>query len=217
MRYRFAFVSNSSSSSYVIHCKICDCDFERDDEFEGGEDFGQLSGVEQCLAGHIFCTSHKLKIEDNPETLRIHKEQVARHFHVFELDEKSTKAQQALYMEIFGCQSLTELRMFYYEASGKSCSVFRQECPICMMTEFSDEELLKFAIKMYGLNKERLMNVIRENFANYDDFKQFIGSPSSKELEAEHERWFKLVQEENRKQVRTTGFGRPKVEMTYEV
>jgi len=167
MKIRFGFVSNSSSSSFT--CDVCG-------NTESGMDACASDlGFEQCVNGHCFCQDHQDGLPDSsPEQLRKEIEQIIKDKSWRDDDWKKEKLQE---LTDTADEDLEELFDENYNDDG--CSPCN--CPLCMLQDVSDSDMLKYLYKKLGTNYEGILAEIQSKFGSYSDFDNYIDPPKEKE------------------------------------
>jgi hypothetical protein len=191
MKIRSGFVSNSSSSSFI-------CDVSG--RIESGMDMG-ISDAEmfRCQNGHTIGNEYRIEVGEPDITDKV-KEilSLADDISTFAEAEKKFKK---LFQPLYDYKSPKKLKEDLqeiitlnhtdgFDAALESCKELMDDaeeegrdsdydvdpacCPICQMTEFSDQNLLSYLIKESGKSIEEIKNEIKLRFSKYDDFIDYI-------------------------------------------
>lgn len=181
MKIRSCFVSNSSSSSFI--CDICnytDCGYDI-----SLEDVGMV----ECEYGHVMCKDHlfEQKIPTFSMIEKILRDKVSeinhnKYFTKDECIEKSNRifsiieefrvasSDEDKYKDIFKKYE-QEIIEYIINRYNEISSVF---CPICNLDHIKNNDLIKYLIQKYSIDKNIIINEIKEKFENYNKFEKYI-------------------------------------------
>jgi len=164
MKYRFGFVSNSSSSSFV--CEVCNEAIELYDADELEE-----YGFHECDKGHVLCEGHwkGMPFKDWREEL----EWAANY-----LEETGGKQET-----IEAIKNVSEWRDYYRNWWSRINEMYGQyskahgksECPICRLDVITDSALVRFMCKAQGEDVNTVKNAVRSMFENNEELWRWIG------------------------------------------
>jgi hypothetical protein len=160
MKVRSGFVSNSSSSSFI--CNVCGI-------MESGMDASAKDfDMSNCQNGHTFCNNHfvgkELSWEDKKSLL---------------LNDISNKILSSYYtperkqIDIDLICHLDEDGInVYFEEHFYECDPSR--CPICTFQKIDCSDGFMFLKKKFSLTDEEVLQIIKSQFINYTEFKEFL-------------------------------------------
>ena len=144
MKIRHGFVSNSSSSSFI--CNICGKDVS------GMDITLSECGMSECVNGHVFCTEHKLKEEEELDLEQLKKE----------LEKEGVTIEEG--------DDIAEMHEEYFgEGQVPSAS-----CPICQFKSYKDSEMVSYLLKKAELTEKKALVQISSEFEDFDSFSKFI-------------------------------------------
>lgn len=150
MKIRTGFVSNSSSSSFI--CDTCNKNYSGWDACPS--EFGHM----QCINGHTFCDDLLVNKEKFHEAVERFEE---------EYGEDYDKLPQYWYED--------ENRVEKYGLSDEDrYEVLVEFCPICTMTYICNNDCIAYLYKKYNTDNKELAKEIREKFATYNDFIEYL-------------------------------------------
>lgn len=152
MKIRKGFVSNSSSSSYT--CEVCG-------NTESGMDIGHGCGDEgtgmfDCENGHTVCTQHGIGVtkgswNDNFDEILLEnykKRMAAKGENVDDINED--------------------------DVDDSYHSTPAELCPICQMTAFRDEDLLKWCLKKLDTKRGQAELLVKTQYNTYQEFMEDV-------------------------------------------
>lgn len=155
MKRRAGLVSNSSSSSYT--CDVCghtesgfDCELS---------DFGMF----ECEHGHTCCDEHHVEL--TPEAAE---ELVKMAIEEGWIGEKTAARAEELIKD----GELTSDWVYRQssEIIGERYERNYKTCPICQMTSFTDDDILRYLLKRSGAKRKDIEEEIRMLYPDYDKF-----------------------------------------------
>ena len=147
-KFRKSFVTNSSSSSYI--CEICG-------RVESGWDIG-LSEAEmmECVNGHVFCIDEALEIPDKKELIKMILEN--------EWNKEIWDRDVGDYRD-YDEEEINEMdeeELFYNLCSEGYYRVPEFVCPICQFIEYSEYDLSKYLLKVYGISRDEVFAEVKK-------------------------------------------------------
>jgi hypothetical protein len=85
----------------------------------------------------------------------------------------------------FGLARCTDGHIFHYGCAGIKKDVIEwddcgedditsEHCPVCRLSEISDDTLLKYLIKAKIITIDKIKEEIRDKFINYSDLKKYL-------------------------------------------
>jgi hypothetical protein len=175
MKIRKSFVTNSSSSSYV--CDICG-------NAESGYDCSPRDfDMSSCIHGHIVCNSHieNKNIQNGKQELIDYlKSKILYHENRIETgdmkahnkkwaDNYSKALDRAINLE----EDSYDLEQML-EDYDLNTNITEDDCPLCNLTDVSHEDMSKYLIKQYGLERKALLKEIKKNFNTYTCFSSYL-------------------------------------------
>ena len=145
MKIRQGFVSNSSSSSFI--CNVCK------EIYEGWDGEYDIRDYE-CLNGHCFCECCEDKLNEKLD------------YYV----ENFNEAAELLKINLDDCDGKEKDEIIREYMLPDRSDVHPLICPICNFTYISDRLIETYLIEKYNLNKDDIINEIREK---YKDLKEW--------------------------------------------
>jgi hypothetical protein len=180
LKYRKDFVTNSSSSSFV--CDICGCS-------ESGYDMSMSeAGMYECVNGHTICESEILLEVDYKEVIQ----SLLREGETFDFDNISNDELEDIAMNEFEyrynvpekyCPICMMIQYSEYDMARylqiisniTKESVFQEVKKLNKRRKkLYDSEYIEYVCKQVNTSTENLIQEIRQRFASYMDFKQFL-------------------------------------------
>ena len=159
MKRRTDFVTNSSSSSFI--CEVCG-------NMEVGYDMGiDDAEMYECENGHTFCQRHALS---KPTS----KEEILSLIYSDDALNRDWKG-KVIYSD-------AELEAMHIDELWREVvmrdlySVPTAICPICQFEKYSDDDVLRYLIKKYNINKDELLKQWKTEFGTYDNFRKWLKS-----------------------------------------
>ena len=148
MKFRKSFVTNSSSSSYI--CEICG-------RVESGWDIG-LSEAEmmECVNGHVFCVDEALEIPDKKELIKM----ILENEWNKEIWDRDIRDYRDYDEEEIN--EMDEEELFYNLCSEGYYNVPEFVCPICQFIEYSEYDLSKYLLKVYGISRDEVFAEVKK-------------------------------------------------------
>jgi hypothetical protein len=153
MKIRSAFVSNSSSSSFL--CRVCG-------NIEEGFDVSVSEvGMCECEDGHIFCDGHKLDIDTEINSVSI-----------AEMKEFLLSENEITLDDNFSDE---DIKAIYHECQEEDINeVSTLACPICQLKSITNEDMKAFLFKKLNSTEKLITKEIISTFADYDSFQEFL-------------------------------------------
>ena len=150
MKYSVAFISNSSSSSYV--CDIChNCDSAYD------ASPSDLGFYECKKSGHIVCQGDHWDYErDNEDQEKMNNN-----------DQKSSQEDEDEDEE-------QQISTDSDHESSDDCDTIDHNCPLCMCCNITDSDLLRVYEKISGINISGLKQRIYSSFQDSNQFELWM-------------------------------------------
>lgn len=169
MKIRTSYVSNSSSSSFI--CNVCGRE-------ESGYDMSYEDvGMKRCENGHIFCESHELL---DIETVDSIKDFLKRHYDESWMHEEIIKQWREFFEKPFSSVEEmenaegTEFVWDEYNDLISDVGCDYHKCPICQFDVLKKDEGLKYLLKKYNLTEKDVLNELKNQFKDYDEFYDYI-------------------------------------------
>ena len=164
MKIRQGFVSNSSSSSFV--CDVCR-------HVESGMDMSARDAdMEECVNGHLFCTSHKTKNIGQPS---VEKMRATLLEYEKEKDTHKWWTQEQKDAEILAIEKEADEKIAgRYEDFHADNGVSEEVCPICSFNMLTKDMKYLFLLKRVGMTPSELEKHIKDNFKSYKEFEEFL-------------------------------------------
>ena len=174
MKIRTGFVSNSSSSSFI-------CDVTGDVESGWDMTLGE-AGMCQCENGHTFSNEYLVcELEDIPfeAKARIVAEwEIPIYYDDRPIEERRKERKEKIekfLAETSDAEIMTLFEEEEYNDEIKYSSELPEEmCPICSFKEFSLYDIKTFLYRKLNKTNEEIMDEIRKDFKNYDEFRKYI-------------------------------------------
>lgn len=141
---------------------VSDCDFEG-------------VGLCQCQRGHVF--DKKFRVTWSPSF-------PPQSDMLLQLDKCTDSKKECAEFRKLTLENLKQeyaariLDVDYYGVGGNGGNINEHQCPICMLTEVSKDDLLKYMFKVMQTTREDVLTVIRKQFGDYKSFKAYLSSKS---------------------------------------
>jgi len=178
MKFRFGFVSNSSSSSFT--CPTCNTAYSGYDCYPG-EDRNHRT----CENGHVFC-GDLYKPEEIIFTDELKKK--ARELYLKNVTERNNSYHRTMtpqeiekkikrLMEDFDASSDENKLSHYKDLTGYDSwhDISMNYCPICTMKVVAAQDVFAFLVKGTNLSYEQLVEGIKAKYqGNYKQFQEDI-------------------------------------------
>ena len=155
MKIRNGFVSNSSSSSFM--CDVC---FEEISGMDLGLEEAQMY---ECNNGHIFCECHVEEMDTDMASVK-----------KFCLEETDADEDEKIEILAMDDDELMELAENYDYFDNDREEYPSSNCPICTFKHPRIWDTQKYFLKKLGLTETDLMDELKKQFKNYDEFEEFI-------------------------------------------
>lgn len=150
MKIRTSFVTNSSSSSFV--CEICG-------RTESGWDMAlSEADMMECVNGHIFCCAEALDFTMSKEEMI--KMILKNEWNKDVWDRSSYNYRDYTEEELYA-KDVDELFATFCSEGGYY-GVPEDVCPICQFIEYSDYDLSKYLLKVYGISRDEVFTEVKK-------------------------------------------------------
>jgi hypothetical protein len=175
MKIRAGFVSNSSSSSFV-------CDVTGDVESGFNVSLEEV-GMCQCENGHTFSVTYLVcELEDIPFEA---KARIVAEGNVTiscdrdkTLEERRKERKEKIEKFLAETSDAEIMTLFeeeeYNEEIKYNSELPEEMCPICSFKEFDLNDIRAFLYRKLNKTNEEIMDEIRKEFKNYDEFRKYI-------------------------------------------
>ena len=182
MKIRQGFVSNSSSSSFI--CSVTGT-------IESGMDLSlEDAGMYECSNGHAFLDQYLVGAEDDPDIIpntltkiiEASKTNIDAALDIYKSytnyswrheDKRKADLMEILFISNTDFEkALDKFEDRFYNKPDRY-ETKPENCPICTMKHFNNDELLNFIFK--NKSRKELEDEIRQNYT-YDEFTKIISS-----------------------------------------
>ena len=172
MKIRKSFVTNSSSSSYI--CDICGRE-------ETGYDLSLSDvGMFQCEYSHTFCEHHKKNT--NFDLRKYLTNKIINDLRQMLSDKSDRNNSDRAYWARRYLELLDDLKTKEEEDLmdfGEEEFDLRWEhpselCPICSFETLTDKDGLQYFLKKYNMNRQDVLNELKNQFESYIDFMNYL-------------------------------------------
>jgi hypothetical protein len=151
MKIRAGFVSNSSSSSFT-------CDYCKGTNIGYNQEAEELR-MYYCDNGHLICGDHI----DGSRTI----------------DWEKLREEEAGYCEDDEKQKILDMDEDdfneYYRNRVGTPPFSSEQCPLCNLSNISDEDYQWYITVEYGLSKYKVLEEIKSKFKNYNEMSEYLG------------------------------------------
>ena len=176
MKFRKGFVTNSSSSSFI--CDVCGHDVS------GWDMCMSEAEMVECENGHTFCEDHISNSDESRILLEILNSSMQYSQGIIETENLENDKKTRILEEIDSLkQNMEKIRkneLDEYEISdmlydfGYRYNFPSKFCPICNFDTSVDEDLLQYLCKIHNVNISELLQKLKAEFKDYDEFQAFI-------------------------------------------
>lgn len=159
MKKRNGFVTNSSSTSYV--CEISG----HKEVFRDSEDHRNY-GFYRCDNDHVFLEEFVLDVKEECPSADIIKEKLREYFpHRIKYSERYEKSRYEKLLSELDSFDDNKLQALYeeYVDCWLEGDIREYQCPICQMEVLSQNDLVRYLTKKYGVTQEEAFEDVKKS------------------------------------------------------
>lgn len=193
MKFRKTFVANSSTSSYV--CAACGGIESYDDNTCGFDDVGLCECInshvvhEDCADLAFLTNTEKLR----PEVIRLLERAIKDcQERIEEYGDKKDylgyypSDKMKRHQEILDNLDEHDIPTLYKSYSDWRFALPEFACPVCSFTSLNDNYLFQYYLRSTMVSRDYVLNMIKINFKDFAEFKEFIESEPDLYDESHH-------------------------------